>query len=165
MDRGTAALVLAQPVSRSVFLAAKLVAIAIVLGVSTLASIGAAWIYAALLFEPMPLAGWLALALLDWLALCAWAAFTFLASAATGSVTAAAGLGFVAWIGLSIAGVIPQLDRLLPTGLGDPAYRLAASLTDGMDAGRLATAVAGTVVIIAAAVVASMAVFSRRELR
>jgi ABC-2 type transport system permease protein len=165
LDRGTAALVLAQPVSRSVFLGAKLAAIAIVLGVSTLAAIGVAWIYTALLFEPMPIGGWVALALLDWLALCAWAAFAFLASAATGSTTAAAGLGFVAWIGLSIAAVIPQLDRLLPTGLGEPAYRLGASLTDGMDIGRLATAVIGTVVIVAATVVASVAVFSRRELR
>jgi ABC-2 type transport system permease protein len=165
LDRGTAALVLAQPVSRSGFLAAKVVAIAIVLGVSTLASVAVAWVYAALLFEPMPLGGWIALALLDWLALCAWGAFTFLASAATASTTAAAGLGFVVWIGVSIAAVVPQLDRLLPTGLGEPAYRLAASLNDGIDAGKLATAVAGTVLIITATVVASVVVFSRRELR
>jgi ABC-2 type transport system permease protein len=165
LDRGTAALVLAQPVSRSAFLVAKLVAIALVLGLATLASVAVAWIYAALLFEPMPLGGWLALALLDWLALCAWAAFTFLASAATASTTAAAGLGFVAWIGVSIAAAFPQLDRLLPTGLSEPAYRLAASMTDGMDGGRLATAVIGSVVLIAAAAVASIVAFGRRELR
>ena len=165
LDRGTAALVLAQPVTRSAFLAAKLVAIGIVLAVSTLASVAVAWVYAALLFEPMPVGGWLALALLDWLALCAWGALTFLASAATASTTAAAGLGFVAWIGVSIAAVVPQLDRLLPTGLGLPAYRLAASLADGMDVGVLATAVAGTVLLIAVAVGASMILFGRRELR
>jgi ABC-2 type transport system permease protein len=165
LDRGTAALVLAQPVSRSVFLAAKLVGIAVVLGLATIAAIVVAWIYTALLFEPMPVGGWLALTGLDWLALCAWAGLTFLASSATGSTTAAAGLGFVAWIGVSLAAVVPAADRLLPTGLGAPAYQLAAGLTSNLDTGRLATAVAGTVVLIAACAAASMAVFGRRELR
>ena len=90
---------------------------------------------------------------------------TFLASAATASTTAAAGLGFVAWIGVSIAAVVPTLDRLLPTGLSEPAYRIAAGLTDGLDAGRLATAVAGTLVVIALAVVGAVIAFGRRELR
>ncbi len=165
LDRGTAALVLAQPVSRPVFLGAKLVAIAIVLAVATIASIAIAWVYTALLFEPLPIAGWAALALLDWLALCAWMALTFLASAATASTTASAGLGFVAWIGVSIAAVVPTLDRLLPTGLAQPAYRVAAGLTDGLDAGRLATAVAGTLVVIAVAVGGAVMAFGRRELR
>ena len=52
-----------------------------------------------MLFEPLPVGGWLAMAALSWLALCAWAALTFLASAATGSTTLAAGLGFVALVG------------------------------------------------------------------
>ena len=43
LDRGTAALVLAQPVTRPAFLAAKLAGIAIVLGVCTLAGVAVAW--------------------------------------------------------------------------------------------------------------------------
>src|SRR3954447_10341567 len=43
LDRGTAALVLAQPATRGAFLAAKLVAIAVVLGLSVLAATAAAW--------------------------------------------------------------------------------------------------------------------------
>ncbi len=165
LDRGTAALVLAQPVSRPVFLGAKLIAITLVLGIATVFSVAIAWIYTALLFEPMPVSGWAALALLDWLALSAWMSLTFLASAATGSATAAAGLGFVAWVGLSIAAVVPTVDRLLPTGLTEPAYRIAAGLTADMDTGRLVTAVAGTLVVIALAVGGAIVAFGRRELR
>ena len=43
LDRGTAAMVLAQPVGRPAFLAAKLLAIAAVLGIATLLSTAVAW--------------------------------------------------------------------------------------------------------------------------
>ena len=165
LDRGTAALVLAQPVSRPAFLAAKLAAIALVLGFATAASVMVAWVYTALLFSPMPVGGWAVLAVLDWLGLCAWMGLTLLASAWTGSTTAAAGLGFVAWIGVSIAAVVPTLDRVLPTGLSEPAYRIAAGLTDGLATGRLASAVIGTLAVIAASALAAMVAFGRRELR
>ena len=69
LDRGTAALVLAQPVTRAAFISAKLAASAIVLGISVgLAAIGA-WVYTGVLFEPLPVGGWLAMAVLSWLAL------------------------------------------------------------------------------------------------
>ena len=164
LDRGTAALVLAQPATRAAFVVAKLIGIAIVLGVSTVLATAAAWIYTAVLFEPLPIGGWVAMAVLSWLALATWAGLTFLASAATGSTTAAAGLGFVAWIVVSIAAVVPALDRLLPTGLTVPAIQLAAGTTGDLDAGRLATAVLGTVVLIVASLAASVIAFRRREL-
>ena len=69
LDRGTAAMVLAQPVGRPAFLAAKLLAIAAVLGIAMLIGSTVAWIYTAILFEPLPLGGWLAMTVLSWLAL------------------------------------------------------------------------------------------------
>ena len=55
LDRGTAALVLAQPATRPAFLLAKLAAIAVVLGGrAPLVAVGVAWIYTAILFEPLP---------------------------------------------------------------------------------------------------------------
>ena len=69
------------------------------------------WVYTAILFEPMPVGGWIALALLAWLGLCAWAAITFLGSTVTGSAAAAAGLGFLALLVLSIASAIPNVGR------------------------------------------------------
>lgn len=164
LDRGTAALVLAQPATRRAFLFAKLVAIAVVLGVCTLLAVAVAWVYTAILFEPMPVAGWLVLAVLAWLALLAWAGLTFLASTATGSTMAAAGLGFVALIGVSILAIAPVLDRLLPTGLTAPSILIAAGQGSSVAGDRLATAVAGTVVLVAACAGGALAAFRRREL-
>lgn len=164
LDRGTAALVLAQPATRPAFLAAKLVGIGVTLAVSMLLATIVAWAYTTVLFEPQPVGGWLAMALLSWLALMTWAALTFLASAATGSTTAAAGIGFVALVVVSLAAVVPVLDRFLPTGLAAPATQLASGATAGLDAGRLATAVAGTTLLIAVSLGGAMLAFRRREL-
>jgi ABC-2 type transport system permease protein len=164
LDHGTAALVLAQPIGRPAFLLAKLTGIGIVLGVSVVLSIAVAWAYTAILFEPLPILGWIALAVLSWLSLFAWAAITLLASTATGSTTAAAGIGFVALIGISLLSVVPALDHVLPTGLAAPAALLALGQQDGFDTAELFTALAGSVAIVAAAGAASVAVFRRREL-
>ena len=144
LDRGTAALVLAQPATRGAFLAAKLIAIGVVLAIAVAAATVVAWVYTAILFEPLPVAGWVAMAVLSWLALLAWAALTFLASAATGSTTAAAGLGFVALVVISLASIVPALDRLLPSGLSAPAIQLASGGAVA-DAGAALTAVLGTI--------------------
>jgi ABC-2 type transport system permease protein len=164
LDRGTAALVLAQPATRRAFLLAKLTGIAIVIGVCTALAIGTAWVYTAVLFEPLPIAGWLALTALVWLGLLAWAAITFLASAATGSTTAAAGLGFVALIGISLLAIVPALDHLLPSGLVQPSSLIALGDSAAVDVGSLATAILGTIVLIAVCAAAAIVTFRRREL-
>jgi len=106
---------------------------------------------------------WLAMAALAWLALAAWGALTFLASAATGSTTAAAGLGFVGLVGLSIAAAVPAFDRYLPSGLVVPAMGLASGATD-VDLAKLATAIVGTLVIIAISAAGALVAFRNREL-
>ena len=164
LDRGTAALVLAQPVARPAFLLAKLAGIGIVLGISMLLAVVVAWAYTAILFEPLPILGWVAFAVLSWLALFAWAAITLLASTATGSTTAAAGIGFVALVVISLLAVVPALDHLLPTGLAAPAALLALAKTGDIDGSQLATAVLGTVAIVGLAGAASIAAFRNREL-
>ena len=163
LDRGTAALVLAQPATRAAFLGAKLVAIGVVLGIAVVAAGIVAWIYTAILFEPLPVAGWVAMAALSWLALMAWASITFLASAATGSTTAAAGIGFVGIVVISLASILPTLDRLLPPALAAPAIQLAS---DGAvaDAGAALTAVIGTTALIVVAAVGAQLAFRSREL-
>ena len=125
---------------------------------------GVAWAYTAILFEPLPVGGFLVFAALSWLALFAWAALTFLASTVTGSSMAAAGLGFVALIGVSLMGVVPALDHLLPTGLAGPAALLATGQASAVDGGALATALAGTMLLVAACAVLAIAAFRRREL-
>jgi len=164
LDRGTAALVLAQPATRAGFLAAKLTAISIVIGICTALAIAVGWAYTTILFEALPVTGWIVLAILAWLSLVAWAALTFVASAATGSTTAAAGIGFVALVGISLVAVVPALNDVLPTGLATPAILIASGDTATLDTGALATSIAGTVVLIGACAVGSLAAFRRREL-
>ena len=110
-DRGTAAFILTKPVSRRAFLGAKLAALAAVLGGSTLVAVVAGWIYTALLFEPLPVVGWVWLAILVTLWLLAFATITFLGSAVTGSTLAAGGIGFVALLALGIVSAIPAVDQ------------------------------------------------------
>ena len=163
LDRGTAALVLAQPATRAAFLAAKVIAIAVVLALGMAGATIVGWIYTAILFEPLPVGGWLAMAVLSWLALMAWAALTFLASAATGSTTAAAGIGFVALVIVNLASIVPALGRLLPSGLTTPAIELATGSGVAEPASAV-TSVVGTVVLIGAAVVGAQLAFRGREL-
>jgi ABC-2 type transport system permease protein len=164
LDRGTAALVLAQPIGRPAFLLAKLAGVGLVLGISLALGIVAAWIYTAILFVPLPLAGWIAFAILSWLALFAWAALTLLASTATGSTTAAAGIGFVALIAVSLLAAIPAVDHVLPTGLAAPAALLALGRGAEIDGAQLVTAGVGSIAIVALAAAAAVGSFANREL-
>jgi hypothetical protein len=100
---------------------------------------------------------------LSWLALFAWAAVTFFASAATGSTMAAAGIGFVALVVLSLVAIVPALDRILPTGLAAPAVALGAGVPLA-DPARLASAVVGTAVLVVGAALAAHLAFRGRDL-
>jgi ABC-2 type transport system permease protein len=164
LDRRTAALVLAQPIGRPAFVLAKLAGIGVVLAISLTLALVAAWIYTAILFEPLPIAGWVALLLLSWLALFAWAALTLLASTATGSTTAAAGIGFLALVATGLLAVVPSLDHLLPTGLAAPAALLGLGRGAEIDASELVTAFVGSIAIVALSAGAAVVAFKRREL-
>ncbi len=124
-ERGTAAFLLTKPLSRSSFLLGKIVGLGAVLLLATVLAILAGWVYTAILFSPQPLGGWLALALLTWLALMAWAAITFLASTVLPSAAAAAGVGVGALLLISLVAAIPPVGRWLPSGLDPPALALA----------------------------------------
>lgn len=161
-DRGTAAFILSKSVSRGAFIGAKVAAIGGVLAVCTALAVLVGWIYTAILFEPLPVGGWIAMALLAWLGLAAWAALTFLGSTVTGSTAAAAGLGFGALLVLSIASAVPNVGRFLPGGLGGPAIALAAGMP--AETSDVLTPVIATSVLIAISIGASMWSFRRQEL-
>lgn len=162
LDRGTAAFVLAKTATRGAFLAGKVVAIWAVLGLSTSLAVGLGWIYTAILFEPPAPAGWLAFAGLAWLGLCAWGAITFLGSTVTGSTAAAAGIGFVTLLVMSVLSAIPNVSRFVPGGLAEPAIALAAGApVEPVD---VLVPVASTVALIACALILAAWSFRRREL-
>ncbi|HYM82723.1 MAG TPA: ABC transporter permease subunit, partial [Candidatus Dormibacteraeota bacterium] len=139
-ERGTAAFILTKPASRASFLGAKLVVLGLVLLIATLVANLIAWAYTWVLFEPLPIGGWLAMAELAWLTLLVWGSVTFLASTVTRSMAAAAGLGFASLIGLSLLAAIPTVARFLPAGLDLPAKLLALGRVGDVDMAKLATA-------------------------
>jgi ABC-2 type transport system permease protein len=161
-DRGTAAFVLSKTASRGGFLASKAVAIGLVLAIAIILGVAVGWIYTAILFEPMPVGGWVALAVLAWLNVTVWAALTFLGSTVTGSAAAAAGIGFVALLVLSIVAAVPNLGQFLPGGLAEPAIALAAG--QPVEAGDALIPAISTAVIIGLALLASAWSFRNQEL-
>jgi ABC-2 type transport system permease protein len=158
-ERGTAALLLTKPASRGAFLAAKLVAIAATLGVSVALAAAGAWFYTLVLFEPLPIGGFAAAAVLEWLALIAYASITFLGSTLGRSALAAAGLGIVGLFGLGIVSVLPNVGRWVPAALGGAARSLALGVRADVFA-----SVAGSCILIAAVIVASWLAFRDQEL-
>lgn len=160
MERGTAALILVRPVGRGAFLVSKLVAIATTLAVSTAVAGAGAWFYTLVLFEPVPVDGFVAAMVLQWLALVAYAAITFLGSTLTRSAVAAAGLGVAAFIVLGILSIVPTIGRYLPTGLGAPARAIALGQANVDVLGP----VLASVVLTAGLLVVAWLAFRRQEL-
>jgi len=158
-ERGTAALLLTKPASRGAFLAAKLVAIAATLGVSVALAAAGAWFYTLVLFEPLPIGGFAAAAVLEWLALIAYASITFLGSTLGRSALAAAGLGIVGLFGLGIVSVLPNVGSWVPAALGGAARSLALGVRADVFA-----SVAGSCILITAVIVASWLAFRGEEL-
>jgi ABC-2 type transport system ATP-binding protein len=145
-ERGTAALVLSTPASRAAFLLAKLLAIAATLSVATLVAAAGAWFYTFVLFEPLPIGGFVASAAVQWLSLVALASITFLGSTLTRSAVAAAGVAVAALILLGLIGILPNVAPYLPTGLGPPAEALALGRAAGFIIGPVLAVVALVVV-------------------
>jgi len=161
-DRGTAAFILSKNVSRGAFLAAKAIAIGAVLALAVVLAAVVGWIYTTILFEPLPVGGWVAMAALAWLGLAAWAAMTFLGSTVTGSAAAAAGLGFLALLVLSITGAIPNVGQFTPGGLAVPAVMLAVGAR--VEIADVLVPVISTIVVIALALGGAAFSFRRQEL-
>lgn len=161
-ERGTAALILVKPVSRAAFLAAKLLAVGIVLAVGVGVSVAAALVYTVILFEGPDIGGWILMAGVIWLSIVAYASITFLGSVVTRSALGAAGIGFGGLIVLALASAVPAFARWLPSGL-TPVAR-AIGLGDAGAAPDAALTTLATVAIIAATVVGSWVAFRRQEL-
>jgi ABC-2 type transport system permease protein len=159
-ERGTAGFLLTKPVGRGEFLAAKSVAIAIVLGLGlALAGILAA-VYTAFLFGPLSVPGTIASLTLLWLSLAVYAAVTFLASVVTRSALVAGGIGFGAFIVAGIVSALPTIGQYMPNSLATPAVSLALGLP-GVD---LAGPILVNLVLIVLALGAAGIAFRRQEL-
>jgi ABC-type transport system involved in multi-copper enzyme maturation permease subunit len=108
---------------------------------------------------PAP-AGFAASAVLQWLAILAFAAITFLASTLTRSALAAAGVGVAGFIVIGVMSVFPAIVPYLPVGPGAPARALAL----GMPPGDVVGPVLANLGLIAAMTGLSWLAFRRQEL-
>ena len=162
-DRGTAAFVLSKTVSRGAFIAAKVAAIGAILAMCTALAVAVAWIYAAILFEPLPVAG--------------------LDRAGGPRLARSGGLGRAdvprqhrhrarpllrpgsvsgRWSCCRSRSAIPNVGRFLPGGLAAPAIALASGVR--VDAGDVVTPVVATAGLIVVAIGAAGWSFGRQEL-
>jgi ABC-2 type transport system permease protein len=159
-ERGTAAFILTKPVTRAAFVVAKVTAIGTLLAVALAVSGALAWVYTAILFEPLPLAGFAGAVALLWLSLAVFAAITFLASVVAPSGIVAGGIGFGAFVAAGILSALPGVGAYLPTSLWGAADRLAI----GVVPDPLLGPVLVNVVVVAAAIGLATAIFRRQEL-
>jgi len=116
-ERGTAAMLLTKPVRRSAMVLAKWSAGmgSLLVGLAA-AAIGCA-LYTALLFQPLPLLGFLALNALMAVFLGVFLSVSLLASALARSQAAAAGIAFGSLVLLLILASIPRLGEVMPNQL------------------------------------------------
>ena len=159
---GTAAFVLAKPVSRSAFVWAKFVALAMVLGLATALTVIASWLYVALLFEPQSVVEWVQLWLLAWLSALVYGAITLAASSAVRSPAGAAAIGFIAFAVLALASTVITLNPWLPTGLAEVAQAtVLGELGPDVDPART---VAASIALIVVALGVAWLRFRREDL-
>jgi ABC-2 type transport system permease protein len=161
-ERGTAAFVLAKPVTRAAFLGAKLTALGLVFAVAFgLASVGG-WLYTALLFEAPAVGPWAAMTVIVWLSTMVYVAITFLGTVVMRSALGASAIGFAGLIVLAIASLAQPLSTWLPAGLWSVARAIALEyVTPDLDPPRT---IAMSVAVGGAALATAFWRFRRMEL-
>ena len=124
-QRGTAALVLVKPVTRTTFLIAKFVALSTTLFAGIALGCAGGYLYTVVLFEPPPAGGFVAFSLLILLAIMVIAAFTFLGSTLFRSSVPAAGVGLAALAVTAVLSAVPGIGEYMPMGMYGPAREMA----------------------------------------
>jgi ABC-2 type transport system permease protein len=113
-ERGTAAMVLSKPVSRSAFVLAKLLAMSVTFGVSLAAAAAGCYLYAVLLFDEAAFFPFAGLNLLMGLFFILCLAVTLLCSSFFKSQLAAGGVALALLIGQALLSGIPGIGRYAP---------------------------------------------------
>jgi ABC-2 type transport system permease protein len=160
-ERGTAGMIMTKPASRAAFLAAKLTAIALNLGLAVILGCGLGYVYTALLYpSAFPIGGYVAMAAIMWWTLVVFTAITLLGSTISRSAIAAAGVGLVALLVLGLVASIPVIGPWSPLALLTPAMALAL----GNDAGNFAGPLLFNIALVPALLGAAWLAFRRQEL-
>lgn len=156
---GTAVLVLTKPLSRTAFVVAKAVSQMVLLAVTVVAGAVVTWGTTLAIFGEAPV-GPLAEATGAWLALgVMFVALMLALSAALDSQAGAAGIGFLGFIVVSIAGLWEFPLKYTPAGLAGAPTNIVLG-----DAGPLGWPIAAALGLTLVFVAAAVWVFGRREL-
>lgn len=132
-DKGTAGLMLAKPISRGAFLAAKFLALATTFVAGIFLAGVAGYYYTLLLFGSLSPLAWLGLNGLLLVFVLVYVALTLLCSTLTESQVVSGGLAFAVVVALSGLGAVPRLGTAMPgqlitwagglfTAQGEPAW-------------------------------------------
>jgi ABC-2 type transport system permease protein len=160
-ERGTAGMIMTKPASRAAFLAAKLTAISLNLGLAVILGCGLGYVYTTVLYpSAFPLDGYVAMAAIMWWTLVIFTAITLLGSTISRSAIAAAGLGMVALLVLGILATIPVIGPWSPLALLTPASNLAL----GEDAGNFLGPLLFNIAVVPALFGVTWLAFRRQEL-
>ena len=159
-ERGTAAFLLTKPLDRAAFLGAKVASLGLLLATATALGGALCWAYTAILFEPLPLLGYVSSVAVLWLSLAVFAAITFVASVVAPSALVAGGIGIVALMLAGFVSVAPDLAPYLPTGLWGISNEVAVGHTPDPMVGPIVLNIAIIVIAVAVAVWS----FRRQEL-
>jgi ABC-2 type transport system permease protein len=116
-ESGTAAMMLVKPMSRAVFIFAKLAGLVVVFGTSLLLAGLGAYFYTLLLFEALPALPWVALNSLLLLHTMVFVALTLFFSTISRSQALAGGLCLAVIAALSLVGSIPSVREFVPANL------------------------------------------------
>jgi ABC-2 type transport system permease protein len=120
-ERGTLGVTLSKPVSRTAFLVAKLVSVAMVLALATALGIVAMYLYSTLLYGPTDPGAWLQVLLILLLAVLVPASITFLGSVLAPSTLGAGAVGLLSLFVLSLGSVLPTASPFFSSGLQEIA--------------------------------------------
>lgn len=159
-DKGTAAMVLAKPLSRTAFILAKPAALGVTFVSGTILAAIAGYTYTWLLFEAPSAAGWLAMNGLLLVYFGMYAALGILASTLNRSVLASGATALGLIIFLALVEIFPPAGKLLTKGLLDWAAGAAMGGGSQPAWGALAVCLG----ITAAAISASVLIFRRQEI-
>jgi len=158
-DKGTAALILAKPMSRGIFIGSKFVALGLTFTVGIAMAGIASYCYTVLLFRDPGVSGWLALNGALLLFLLVYVALTLFCSTVSKSLVAAGGLAFGAMLVLTSVGGLTKMSRYLPGRLVSWAAEVSFWVGETPWPALLAS-----VGIIVVAFVGAWMIFERQEL-
>ncbi|MGA9397359.1 MAG: ABC transporter permease subunit [Anaerolineaceae bacterium] len=113
-ERGTAGLMLSKPLSRSAFITAKFLGLAVILLVALAVAALGGYYYTLALFGPLSPGAWLGLNGSIWLLTLVVAAITLLFSTLFSSQAAAAGVALGVYLLISLFGNIPAVSPYIP---------------------------------------------------